>query len=103
MLGRARASSVSTEGTRRVTGVDTEERSQKTLPPDPEVSAKPTRRKFSASYKVRILQQLESCASKGEKSALLRREGLYSHTVSRCQDLWRGGASKKTGSPYPLS
>ena len=89
MLGRARAS-VSTEGTRRVTEVDTVERSLK-IPPDPEVSAKPTRRKFSAAYKVRILQKLDSCASKGEKSALLRREGLYSHTVSRWRKLWKEG------------
>ena len=89
MLGRAKAS-VSTEGTRRVTEVDTEENTPKT-PPDPEVSAKPTRRKFSAAHKVRILQQLDSCASKGDKSALLRREGIYSHTVSRWRKLWREG------------
>lgn len=45
-------------------------------PPDPEVVAKPTRRKFTAEYKLRILAQAERCAP-GEQGALLRREGLY--------------------------
>ena len=44
--------------------------------PDPEVSAKATRRRFSARYKLRILEQTDGCES-GEVGALLRREGLY--------------------------
>jgi transposase-like protein len=46
-------------------------------PPDPEVLERPKRRQFSASYKLRILEQADRCAS-GELGALLRREGLYS-------------------------
>lgn len=52
--------------------------SQRTEPdrPNPEVPAKATRRRFSARYKLRILEQSDGCQS-GEVGALLRREGLY--------------------------
>ncbi len=40
-----------------------------------EVVARPRRRRFSAEYKLRILQEADRCAS-GELGALLRREGL---------------------------
>lgn len=44
-----------------------------------EVSAKATRRRFSASEKLRILREAEVCArERGGVAALLRREGLYS-------------------------
>ena len=46
--------------------------------PDPEVPEKKTRRKFTAAFKLRILQQADQCAQPGEIGALLRREGLYS-------------------------
>ena len=50
---------------------------EKALPrPDPEVPAKATRRRFSARYKLRVLEQADGCES-GEVGALLRREGLY--------------------------
>ena len=42
-----------------------------------EVVAKPNRRRFTAEYKLRILQEAERCPA-GELGALLRREGLYS-------------------------
>jgi transposase len=48
---------------------------------DTEVNAKAVRRQFSAAYKLRILQEAETC-SKGELGALLRREGLYSSHLS---------------------
>ena len=45
-------------------------------------AAKPTRRRFSADYKLAILEEYECCSDSGEKGALLRREGLYtSHIV----------------------
>ena len=44
--------------------------------PNPEVPAKATRRRFSARYKLRVLEQTDGCES-GEVGALLRREGLY--------------------------
>jgi transposase-like protein len=36
------------------------------------------RRAFSADYKLAILAEYDRCTEKGEKGALLRREGLYS-------------------------
>ena len=44
--------------------------------PDPEVPAKPRRRRFTAEYKQRIVREADRCAP-GERGALLRREGLY--------------------------
>jgi transposase len=53
--------------------------------PDPEVVARPKRRRFTAEYKLRILREADACKGSGEIGALLRREGLYSsHLV-----LWR--------------
>lgn len=43
-----------------------------------EVTEKRTRRRFSAKYKLRILQEAAACTERGELGALLRREGLYS-------------------------
>jgi transposase len=49
-----------------------------------EVIARPVRRRFTAGYKLRILQEADRCAP-GELGALLRREGLYSSNLSK----WR--------------
>jgi transposase-like protein len=46
--------------------------------PDPAVSEKAKRRRFTADYKLRILRQVEQCKTPGEIGAILRREGLYS-------------------------
>ena len=53
--------------------------------PDPEVVPTAKRRRFSAEYKSRILEEAEACTEPGEIGALLRREGIYSSYVSR----WR--------------
>ncbi len=51
--------------------------------PDPVVEAKPTRRRFPAEYKLRILREVERAKEPGEIGAILRREGLYSsHLVT---------------------
>jgi len=50
--------------------------------PDPEVSAKPVRRHFTAEYKLGILKQADSCREPGSLGALLRREGLYSSNLN---------------------
>ncbi len=51
--------------------------------PDPEVRERPTRRRFTAAYKLRMLQDADSCTAPGQLGALLRREGLYSsHLVT---------------------
>lgn len=50
--------------------------------PDPEVPEKALRRKFSANYKLRILQMADNCADPGSLGRLLRREGLYSSNLT---------------------
>jgi transposase-like protein len=51
-------------------------------PPDPEVSEKKPRRKFTAKYKLQILQEAEACSKPGELGALLRKHGLYSSNLT---------------------
>lgn len=50
--------------------------------PDPEVAAKPARRRFTADYKRSIVEQAEAGQDAGAVGALLRREGLYSSHLS---------------------
>jgi transposase-like protein len=50
--------------------------------PDPEVPEKTVRRKFTAAYKLRILKEADSCNELGQIGALLRREGLYSSSLT---------------------
>ena len=45
--------------------------------PDPEVVAKPTRRQFTAQYRLRILEEADRCIQPGEVGRLLRREGRW--------------------------
>ena len=57
---------------------------------DDDPAAKPKRRRFSAEYKLAILEEYERLTDPGAKGALLRREGLYSsHLVEwrRARDL----------------
>lgn len=53
-----------------------------TSPPDPEVTEKPVRRRFTAKYKLGILNQADACTKPGTLAALLRREGLYSSNLN---------------------
>ncbi len=46
--------------------------------PPTEVACKAKRRRFSASYKLRILDNADACREPGQIGALWRREGLYS-------------------------
>jgi transposase len=60
--------------------------------PDPEVSAHPQRRRFSAAYKARIVEKAEACTEPGEVGSLLRGEGLYSSLLSKWREQYRAGA-----------
>jgi transposase len=76
-----------------------------TLPPDPEVPARTSRRQFSAAYKQRVLREADACPV-GELGALLRREGLYSsHLVAWRRQRARGElaalAPRRRGRPAP--
>ena len=50
--------------------------------PDPEVVAQAKRRRFTAEYKHRIVSEAERAKGSGQIGALLRREGLYSSTLT---------------------
>ena len=70
--------------------------------PDPEVVAKPKRRRFTAEYRLRILEEADRCREPGEVGRLLRREGLYSSHLTAWRRARRNGAlrgltSKKRG------
>jgi transposase-like protein len=70
--------------------------------PDPEVVAKPKRRRFTAEYRLRILEEADRCTEPGEVGRLLRREGLYSSHLTAWRRARRNGAlrgltSKKRG------
>ncbi|MDD9305300.1 MAG: transposase, partial [Desulfobacter sp.] len=58
--------------------------------PDPEVPEKKPRRNFTASYKLRILQEVENCNESGGIGRILRREGLYSSNLAD----WRKARNK---------
>ena len=70
--------------------------------PDPEVLAKPKRRRFTAEYRLRILEEADGCTEPGAVGRLLRREGLYSSHLTAWRKVRRDGAlrglrSKKRG------
>ena len=48
----------------------------------PELSARPRRRTFTAKDKLRILADIDRATGTGATGAILRREGLYSSTLS---------------------
>ena len=56
-----------------------------------EVSAKAQRRRFTAEYKRKILQEADACTKPGEIGALLRREGLYSSHLTTWRALRERG------------
>ena len=86
MIGEKIRTAQGMEGTRRTTGISFAGKAQGACsmeslpvnPPDPEVSEKAVRRRFTAEYKLNILRQAEVCREPGGVGALLRREGLYS-------------------------
>ena len=53
-------------------------------PPEPEATL-PTRRTFSPDDKLRILDEADRCTEPGQLSALLRKEGIFSSSLSQ----WR--------------
>lgn len=70
--------------------------------PDPEVVPMAKRRKFTAEYKQRILEEADNCTKLGQVGALLRREGLYSSHLTtwrrqRERGIFEGLAPKKRG------
>src|SRR6266540_7491716 len=62
---------------------------------DDDPAAKPTRRRFSAEYKLAILDEYERLTDSGAKGALLRREGLYSSHIVEWRRAREVGALKE--------
>ena len=68
-------------------GAGTEEGRRPTVVPapaaaNPELSNRPKRRTFTAGDKLRILEETDRAAGTGDIGAILRREGLYSTTLT---------------------
>lgn len=59
-------------------GSPTIERETSAAPPDPEVTARHARRRFTTHDKLEILRKADACTRPGQLGALLRKEGLYS-------------------------
>lgn len=105
MTDSSTASLAGTEGARRATGVPASDGNLQLgalTPPNPEVPEKKPRRRFTAAYKLRILQKYEACRQPGEIGALLRREGLYHSNINtwrrqRDQGALQGLSPKKRG------
>ena len=67
--------------------------------PDPELTLQAKRRKFTAKYKLEILEKAEACTRPGEVGELLRREGLYTSHLTYWRKQQRDGALKELGRP----
>ena len=73
------------EGARRATGVtpgDVLPEVAQIMWTDPEVPEKKPRRKFTAQYKLAILEEADKCTKPGQLGVLLRKEGLYSSNLT---------------------
>ncbi len=75
-----RGKATGSEGARRATG-DAGARAPEGAP-DPEVTERAKRRRFTAEYKLRILRKADAGRGDGDVGALLRREGLYSSQLA---------------------
>jgi len=71
------------EGARRATGgAPSAAKFPNFSPPDPEVTGKKPRRKFTTKYKLRMLKKADVCTEPGQLGAFLRQEGLYSSNLT---------------------
>jgi len=57
------------------------------------------RRKFTAKYKLGILEQADACTRTGEIGELLRREGLYTSHLTYWRKQVKDGALRELGKP----
>lgn len=81
-----------TPGARRATGVSSPSAGVAVaITPDPEVVEQASRRRFTAKYKLQVLEEADRCAP-GEIGALLRREGLYSSHLTTWRRQREAGA-----------
>jgi transposase-like protein len=73
--------------------------------PDPEVTERAKRRRFTAEYKLRILREADACKRDGDLGALLRREGLYSSHLATWRrqrdEITKAGLRARKRGPKP--
>ena len=67
--------------------------------PDPELVQRAVRRRFSAKYKLEILQKTDRLERPGEIGELLRREGLYTSHLTHWRKQRDAGALEALGRP----
>ena len=65
--------------------------------PDPELALQAKRRRFTAKYKLGILEKADACTAPGEIGELLRREGLYTSHLIYWRKQRKDGALKELG------
>lgn len=90
MMSKAR-SGVSADSVSAVDGTEDKR-------PDPQVSERARRRRFTAKYKLEVLAAYDAAAD-GEKGALLRREGLYSSHITQWRQARDAGALAALAQP----
>src|SRR5712692_4077576 len=66
---------------------------------DSEVLERPRRRRFTATYKLRIVQEADAAVEFRQVGALLRREGLYSSQLAAWRRSRDAGALSALGQP----
>ncbi len=60
--------------------------------PKAEIDEKAVRRRFTAEYKIKILEEADGCQELGQLGALLRRERLYSSHLANWRRLRKKGS-----------
>ena len=88
------------EGARRATGLSsTSAGAAPAAVEEPEVLEKASRRRFTARYKLRVLEEADGCTEPGQIGALLRREGLYSSHLTYLASPARNWRLGRPGAP----
>ncbi len=69
-----------------------ERQEEKSKNANPEVPEKASRRRFDATYRLKIVEEADRCTEPGQIGELLRREGLYSSQLATWRKLRDEGA-----------
>jgi transposase-like protein len=67
--------------------------------PNPQVTPRATRRRFTVADKLRILREADACQEHGKLGVLLRREGIYSSTLASFRKQQEEGKLVATNAP----
>ncbi len=98
-------SEVERSGTERSAGADPSARANR-AGAETEVVERAQRRRFPASYKLKIVQEADRLSGSGEIGAMLRREGIYASQLAKWRKLRDEGSltglSGKKRGPKPV-